>query len=252
MPCVEGQLHQIQKLAIVPQACPPFVVRIKTGLGDCHITETTGVFPYDLSPNRQTVLERALLKQVWQDRLAAHLCRVSTHPVAAAPPVNWARYIELRDRVLQSETEAFVPLTQMAALDLRRDFVGARLLGIDCTESDLSGANLARANLRGATLCDTDLREANLSYATLRGADLSGALMENANLSHVEAQNTSLALANLAGANLTAANLTAANLTNTTWTSAEVTGLQLGQNVGLSPEQKRALQTRGALAQEPL
>ena len=72
----------------------------------------------------------------------------------------------------------------------------------ECSDCDLSQANLIGMNLRGADLSDANLQGANLRGAALMFADLSDANLVGANLSRANLYATNLDDADLYGANL--------------------------------------------------
>ena len=72
----------------------------------------------------------------------------------------------------------------------------------ECSDCDLSQANLIGMNLRGADLSDANLQGANLRGAALMFADLSDANLVGANLSRANLYATNLYDADLYGANL--------------------------------------------------
>ena len=78
---------------------------------------------------------------------------------------------------------------------------------------------------------EVDLRNADLKDANLRGIDLRNADLKDANLRGIDLRN---------------ADLTGADLTN-----ADVTGTLFGNNQGLTDADKRDLQRRGAIFEEP-
>jgi uncharacterized protein YjbI with pentapeptide repeats len=139
-----------------------------------------------------------------------------------------------------------------------RDFMFARLAGVDLNGADLywasfheanlagaimqrcdlRGARFDRANLRGADLrqadcgldnlggttdfIGADLSGANLSNAAIGGADFTGALLVGANLSGVRGASAPHASTCFHGANLTDARLSGADLTGASYDSRTV------------------------------
>jgi len=252
------------------------------------MTGIEGLWPHNLSPNRLIVLERKLV--LW---LQAH--NYPTNPgkdahdwddvqnllqTAAAHNCDFTELREIIKRVVSSSKEDLISLAQLAELDITQDFAGAKMLGVDLSNCDLTQVNLQGAYLRGAELSDTDLSEANLQAANLQGADLSGALLSNANLQDADLHRASLALANLSGANLSDANLSNANLSNANlsnanlsnanftdadlshaglvlsnlaninWTNTKVEMARLWHDAGLSEENKQVLIRGGAIFEE--
>ena len=114
---------------------------------------------------------------------------------------------------------------------------GAKLIGANLENVDLSGLDLNGANLRDAKLSGANLRDANLTNANLTGAKLTRANLTDANLNvalliDVDLTGANLTRANLRGtglydSNLTNANLTGANLTGANLESADLTGAKL-------------------------
>ncbi|MEH2226646.1 pentapeptide repeat-containing protein [Nostoc sp.] len=113
----------------------------------------------------------------------------------------------LLQELVQTQTNKFSEIVEIAGLNLTEDFVG-----IDLSGEDLSNDNLSAANLSSADLSNTNLLFTNLSGANLSGADLSGANLRNANLSDANLSDANLTDANLSGVNLKGAILTDANL----------------------------------------
>ncbi|MEM8640591.1 MAG: pentapeptide repeat-containing protein [Cyanobacteria bacterium P01_G01_bin.54] len=246
-PLPQGELAQTVPLVTLAQPSESFQVRLSVAFSDFHITETQGLLPREISPNRLAVVQRAIAQRIWQMEFKSALSIVSTDllpPLAPPMPLAISGLIQ---PVLEAPSDRFTDLVALTNLDLSQDFQQANLLGVNLAEADLSGANLVGANLRGAELCDADLREANLSSANLQGADLSGALLEDANLTAANGYRASFALANFAGANLTQANFQETNLAQTNWHGAIVTALRLGENQGLSAENQDLLLGQGAM-----
>ena len=88
---------------------------------------------------------------------------------------------------------------------------GADLSGLNLDAVNLIRGNLSGANLQGSSLVNADLLFANFTRADLRNADLSGA-----------------------------------TLNETIWLGASVDKCQLGNGTGLSHQQRKDLQLRGA------
>lgn len=82
----------------------------------------------------------------------------------------------------------------------------------NCSQCNLSGANLSWSDFSGANLQRTSLSGANLHRTDLSGANLSRANLRNANLSR----------ADLSGANLSDASLDGADLTWAIWTDGRM------------------------------
>jgi uncharacterized protein YjbI with pentapeptide repeats len=88
---------------------------------------------------------------------------------------------------------------------------GADLSGLNLDAINLIRGNLSGANLQGSSLVNADLLFANFTKADLRNADLKGA-----------------------------------TLNETIWLDALVDKCQLGMGIGLSHQQRKDLQLRGA------
>lgn len=246
-PIAEGQIKQTVPLVTLAQPSERLKANLLVDFADFYISDTQGLLPREISPNRLAVLQRAIAKRLWQQSFKDSLSYVGTELLPPpAPPMPLA-ISGLIQQILAAPSDSFTDLVALAKLDLSQDFAQANLLGVNLNEADLHGANLAQANLRGSELCDADLREANLQGANLQGADLSGALLEDAKLAGVNGYRASFALVNFAGADLTGANLQATNLSQTNWHGATVTGMRLGENQGLSAAQQSWLVGQGAI-----
>ena len=98
----------------------------------------------------------------------------------------------------------------------------AWLVGIDFSQYDLRGANMARARLSHARLVNADLRLADLRGAFLDNACLQGARLDSANL-----ELAVLGGADLTGASFREANLRRSNLVGVQGKCADFTGADL-------------------------
>lgn len=98
--------------------------------------------------------------------------------------------------------------------------------------SRLKFPNLVGADLSGLVLNGVNLIRGNLSEASLRCSSLIDA---------------DLLFANLTNADLTGADLTGATLNETIWLGSVVDRCRFGTGIGLSQEQRRDLQLRGAI-----
>ena len=197
-----------------------------------------GLWPHNISPNQLAVLERKLVlwlrSQNFNSELTSHsLQNKSSEELqslmlsATATGCDFSEFRIISKNVVEANTEDLLDLANIAGLNPAKDFVSAKLLGVNLCGVDLSGVNLYAAYLRGADLSDADLSEANLSKVNLSGADLSGALLSNANLTDANLYRVSLALANLSGANLSGANLSNANLSNANLSNADLSNANL-------------------------
>lgn len=150
---------------------------------------------------------------------------------------------DLLQELVQTQTNKFSEIVQIAGLNLTEDFVGVDLSGEDLSEDNLSKANLSFAdlsetnlrctNLSGANLSGANLSGANLRNANLSGANLSDANLTDANLSGVDLKGAILSDANLNGANLRKADLTDANLENANLTDANLSETSLNKTADL-------------------
>jgi len=127
--------------------------------------------------------------------------------------------------------------------DIRPDFIGANLNGIDLSEMKRTIADLVNANLLDAEVLDTnllgahlerldlshsdfsgtDLRDVNLDGANLSYSDLSGAKLSGASLINTDLSNAILMEARLGHTNFTSANLSDANCAGADFSAAAFT-----------------------------
>jgi uncharacterized protein YjbI with pentapeptide repeats len=149
----------------------------------------------------------------------------------------------------------------------------ANLNGVNLYQVNLQSANLSEAALSWAYLLDANLQSANLSGAKLHGANLSEANLSRANLIQADLNETKLIGANLSEAKLCGASLRSANLSKTNLSKADLQGADLRKTdlteanlreannvqgtrfreaLGISPELKLNLQSRGAIFEDPL
>lgn len=134
---------------------------------------------------------------------------------------------------------------------------GANLQGVTLVEAKLVRADLRGANLQGADLDDADLTEATAAQANLSGARLTCAIAARADLSGADLSSTVLVSANLDGArldgaNLVGADLTGANLANTEPDKAQSLWRAMMVNVsGLTDEQLERCRVAGAILEVP-
>lgn len=226
---------------------------------DIYLQQIEGLWKHDITPNKHGILTVKLVEYLLEYKIKPCVSKgdltTETNQETLSennlPQHNNPDYLsKLIDQVYQAETDDFLALATIAAVNPKTELVGANLMGCDLQGIDLTGANLTMANLRGANLTDTDLSEVLLSYAKLSGADLSGAYLGSANLNKANLNRASLALANLSGADLEGASLKEANLTNTNLSGAKLTGAQFGNNPGISEELKRNLTQRGAIFED--
>lgn len=149
---------------------------------------------------------------------------------------------KLRDRAIQ-----FLEQTPLQRLQILQQLGIARYNFL--TEMRLSEANiicisrflnnpsqLKFPNLSGADLSNLNLDAVNLIRGNLSGANLQGSSLINADL----------LFANFTKADLRNADLRGATLNETIWLNALVDKCQLGMGTGLSDQQRKDLQLRGA------
>ncbi|HEY9666091.1 MAG TPA: pentapeptide repeat-containing protein [Coleofasciculaceae cyanobacterium] len=94
-------------------------------------------------------------------------------------------------------------------------------------------------------------------FPNLKGADLSGLILDGvnfirgdltgANLRRSCLLEADLIFANFTGADLREADLRGATLNETIWLATLVEGCNLGSGIGLTPQQRKDLQARGAI-----
>lgn len=96
---------------------------------------------------------------------------------------------------------------------------------------------LKKADLSGLVLDGVNLIRGDLSEANLRGSSLI---------------NADLIFANFTKADLRAADLSGATLNETIWKATLVEQCKLGIGIGLTPQQRRDLQQRGAMFDDNL
>ncbi|MEB3355445.1 MAG: pentapeptide repeat-containing protein, partial [Synechococcales bacterium] len=216
---------------------------LTTTPADHCLMDVEGLWRHDISPNRHGLLERKLVRLIWQQRFAPYLGRVKLcyncpEPCSVTAPTGDSEINLLEDgaiasliqSVVESPSDALPDLANLLELEVRTELAGLSIRGGSLNGLDLSGTDLSWANLRGTDLTDTELSEANLTGARLAGADLSGADLGSANLQGADLRRASLALANLSGANLREANLSQTNLSQTNLNGALVAGAQFGDN----------------------
>ncbi|BAY11980.1 pentapeptide repeat-containing protein [Calothrix sp. NIES-2098] len=108
---------------------------------------------------------------------------------------------------------------------------------INCISRFLNNPNQVKfPNLNGADLSGLNLDTVNLIRGNLLGANLQGSSLVNADL----------LFANFTRADLRNADLRGATLNETIWLAALVDECQLGVGTGLSHQQRKDLQLRGA------
>ena len=251
----------ISSLATIQVIDHPVVITLTYDVSpsDISIIDVVGLWQPDISPNKQSVLERKLAQFLWKLRLSSHLALLrltsdssvprnvednSSHDISSQ---NLSELHQLINNIYDIKTNNLLELSELAGLDPLKDLAGGNFLANELSAIDLSGANLTQTNFRGANLTDADLSEAVLNYARFSGADLSGAYLENANLQYADFYRGSLALANLIGADLTGANLQDVNLSQANLSRTEVKGAKFGNNIGITGEMKQVLRERGAI-----
>lgn len=252
---------QYVKIATIKLNQKPYTVSATFDVeqADIYFEEIEGLWKHDITPNKHGILTVKLAEYLLKSKIKPYLCRcdltTESNPETlgeqTSPQENNPDYLlKLIEQVYNAQTDNFLGLATIAAVNPKTELVGANLMGCDLKGIDLTGANLTMVNLRGANLTDTDLSEVLLSYAKLSGADLSGAYLGDVNLNKANLNRASLALANLSGADLTGASLKEANLTNTNLSGAKLTGARFGNNPGISEEFKAILTQRGAIFED--
>lgn len=150
-------------------------------------------------------------------------------------------------------------ITILFQLDARRIgyvFAFLREAGLMSTTSksivSLRKANLNKINFSQTVIPDADLGEAILieailSNALLIRANLSGAFLNFANLSGAFLSNANLSKADLSGADLSGTDLSGADLSGTSLWRANLTGARMQGVKGLTAEQLKQYEARGAI-----
>ena len=133
----------------------------------------------------------------------------------------------------------------------RANLGGANLQRANLSLAILYEANLSNANLSDAILINGDLRGTNLRTTILSHADLSLATLHNADLHNAILNDADLRFADFHFANLRGANLCGTDLSDAILSSANVERTIFGNNRGLTEADKRGLQQRGAIFQDP-
>ncbi len=106
---------------------------------------------------------------------------------------------------------------------------GAKMIGIDFSDTDLSGINLERAYLSKSNLSGSNLYSANLSGAKLIEATLSGAKLLTANVSKAFMDKIDLSLADLSMTDIGYSSLSEANLQRSNMNMTNFTGADLSK-----------------------
>jgi hypothetical protein len=251
-------LGQVTPIADVFQLAIAFVV----SPADITLTQTENLWRHDIHPNQYTILERVIARLLHQTvlspcvswlNLRSPQISLSETPFssetgpAIAVDILEDQLQSVIDRIYHHSSRDLLQLAELAGLNPLEDLAGGNFIATDLSSICLAGAELAQTNFRGSNLTDADLSEANLSSARLSGADLSGAFLGNSNLSHADFQRSSLALSNLIGADLQGANLEGANLSQTNFSGATLTDARFGDNPGLVPELRAAIEAQGGI-----
>ena len=146
--------------------------------------------------------------------------RAHSHALALARDIDSALDIA-SDGALARDIDSALDIARARAIDLASALDIARTRASDVALARDSGIARARAIARD--------------------------IARNSGIDH----NLDLSKANLHGANLRDINLTGADLTGADLTHADVTGTVFGDNPGLTETDKRDLQSRGAIIQDP-
>jgi hypothetical protein len=254
-----GAIERI-KLGIITAGEEPYhlTAQFSVTAADICITETSGLWKHDISPNKHSILERKLAFFLLENLFDSFLSRISLGSSGVELDTiliyprqqNEEKIAQLQEQIeliYTSESNDFIELAHLVELDPLTDFTGANLLAAELSGISLGSANLYQVNLRGANLTDADLSEVNAHHASFKGADLSGALLANADLSYADFYRSSLALSNLIAANLDGANLVEVNITQANFSGAKVKGAKFADNVGMTEELRQSLLDRGAV-----
>jgi len=121
------------------------------------------------------------------------------------PPAHQEVAIQVDDlerrlrQILNADTDDFIALSTLMGRDIRSDYAGSNLSGVDFEGKNLEGVDFSRCNLHRANLRRAVLRKANLSGAYLYQADLRDADLREANLTGADLEAANLQNANLEG-----------------------------------------------------
>jgi uncharacterized protein YjbI with pentapeptide repeats len=157
------------------------------------------------------------------------------------------------EQILQSESDDFLELAQLAGLNPLKDFKAfdlsdadlgsANLEGVDFSEANLERLDLSSANLEGANFSGANLEGVDFSSANLEGANFSGANLEGVDFSSANLEEANFSGANLEGvdfssANLEEANFSGANLEGANFSSVHFSSTNLGDVISNSVTQE--------------
>ncbi|MBD2195069.1 MULTISPECIES: pentapeptide repeat-containing protein [Calothrix] len=149
---------------------------------------------------------------------------------------------ELRDRAiyfLEQTPQQRLEILQQLGISRYNFLTQIKLnaANITCISRFLNNPSLLKfPNLSGADLSGLNLESVNFIRGNLSGANLQGCSLVNADL----------LFANFTRADLRNANLSGTTLNETIWLSALVDECQFGNGTGLTPQQRKDLQIRGA------
>lgn len=177
--------------------------------------------------------------------------------------ISWAELDELLDEVLDqglvTELELDSSLRQpQRNFEIKHRFSGdimyegmapsfvalaerAVAEGVDLSESNMAGMNLAgavlsggrfvRADLRRVNMVRADLTGAKLAEATLVSSDMTGAILYKANLARADLSDANMSMVNAAWAFLARANLSETNLTNADLSGTNLSDAQMFETI---------------------
>jgi hypothetical protein len=107
---------------------------------------------------------------------------------------------------------------------MRLDFSGCNLSGVNFEGAILGGANFFNANCTGAIFDGANLKEANFEQANIKGASFVGADLQNSCLEYCIARGADFTKANCRSAMLLSGNFRGANFTNASLKLCQVSG----------------------------
>lgn len=158
------------------------------------------------------------------------------------------------DFMLSPTQHLYCTCTQFLEQDPQQRLLTLKQLGLARYADFLTQMPLTEANV--ACLMRFIKNPSRVKFPNLRGAELSGLILDGvnfirgdlsgANLRGSRLVNADLIFADFTRADLRDANLRGATLNETIWSDALVNQCNLGTGIGLTHEQRRDLQVRGA------
>ena len=94
------------------------------------------------------------------------------------------RFKSIAKAIEESDSDDIVTLSQIAHLDIKEDFVGSSLSGVDFSNKNLDAANFYDADLSDANFTGANLAGANLSETKIFKTIFSDAKHSEENLSN--------------------------------------------------------------------